>query len=58
VQNADINVCSGGNFRIGERPTKKATFFCSFGKLEKDPGNVPPNKYQKTGKARCCKTNQ
>ena len=43
VQNADINVCSGGILGLGEGQTDRASMLRSLANLEKHPGSVPIN---------------
>ncbi|KAA0446023.1 MAG: biotin synthase BioB, partial [Candidatus Thioglobus sp.] len=43
VQNADINVCSGGILGLGEEQTDRASMLRSLANLEKHPDSVPIN---------------
>lgn len=43
VQNADINVCSGGILGLGERQTDRASMLRSLANLKKHPDSVPLN---------------
>ena len=43
VQNANINVCSGGILGLGEGQTDRASMLRSLANLEKHPGSVPIN---------------
>ncbi|WP_428087357.1 biotin synthase BioB [Candidatus Thioglobus sp.] len=43
VQNADINVCSGGILGLGEKQTDRASMLISLANLDKHPGSVPIN---------------
>jgi hypothetical protein len=40
VQNADINVCSGGILGLGEGQTDRASMLRSLANLEKHPGSA------------------
>jgi len=43
VQNADINVCSGGILGLGEEQTDRASMLRSLANLDKHPDSVPLN---------------
>ena len=43
VQNADINVCSGGILGLGEEQTDRASMLRSLANLDKHPDSVPIN---------------
>ncbi len=43
VQNADINICSGGILGLGEEQVDRASMLCSLANLKQHPSSIPLN---------------